>query len=147
MLPDHNQDKGAELALFSDHAEVDEYNVFTEPSTQKLFKRCFQLAHLKPGTYVTDIGCGSGVFTQLLHESNINAVGLDLSYPLLALGRHKYPGANFLVGDAEYLPFPTGEIDGVLLSGIIHHLPDPSHCAREIFRILKPGAAFIRIRS
>lgn len=139
----YRQNKIAELTFFSDHAKVDEYNVFTEASTRSLFNRCLQLTCLQPGTLVADIGCGSGVFTQLLHKNNINAIGLDLSHPLLAVGRHRYPGANFVVGDAEILPLPTGKIDGVLLSGIIHHLPDPSQCAKEVFRILKPGGAFI----
>ncbi|MGA3113207.1 MAG: class I SAM-dependent methyltransferase [Syntrophobacteraceae bacterium] len=143
MTTDYKQDKLAELAFFSGHAEVDEYNVFTESSTRKLFERCVQLARIKPATFVADIGCGSGVFSQLLLDSNVNAIGLDLSYPLLVLGRRKYPGASFVVGDAECLPLPTGKADGVLLSGIIHHLPEPSQCAREVFRILKPGGAFI----
>ena len=143
MTTSCKQDKLAELAFFSGHAAVDEYNVFTEPSTRKLFSRCTQLACLKPATFVADIGCGSGVFTQLLCESGVNAIGLDLSHPLLVLGRHKYPEVSFVVGDAECLPFPTGKIDAVLLSGIIHHLPEPMHCAREVFRILKPGGAFV----
>ena len=143
MNTDYKQDKLAELAFFSGHAEVDEYNVFTEPSTRRLFNRCMQLARLKPAISVADIGCGSGVFSQLLRESNVNAIGLDLSHPLLVLGRRKYPGASFVAGDAESLPFPTGKLDGVLLSGIIHHLPEPSQCAREVFRVLKPGGAFI----
>jgi ubiquinone/menaquinone biosynthesis C-methylase UbiE len=143
MTTDCKQDKLAELAFFSGHAAVDEYNVFTEPSTRKLFNRCMQLARLKPATSVADIGCGSGVFTQLLRERDVNAIGLDLSYPLLVLGRHKYPEVSFVVGDAERLPFPTGKMDAVLLSAIIHHLPEPSQCAREVFRILKPGGAFV----
>ncbi len=143
MTTDYKQDKRAELTFFSGHAAVDEYNVFTEPSTRKLFDRCVQLARIKPATFVADIGCGSGVFSQLLRESNVKAIGLDLSYPLLVVGRRKYPGASFVVGDAECLPLPTGKADGVLLSGIIHHLPEPSQCAREVFRILKPGGAFI----
>jgi len=40
MTTDYKQDKLAELAFFSGHAEVDEYNVFTESSTRKLFERC-----------------------------------------------------------------------------------------------------------
>ncbi|MFZ0930318.1 MAG: class I SAM-dependent methyltransferase, partial [Syntrophobacteraceae bacterium] len=143
MTTDYKQDKRAELTFFSGHAAVDEYNVFTEPSTRKLFDRCVQLARIKPATFVADIGCASGVFSQLLRESNVKAIGLDLSYPLLVVGRRKYPGASFVVGDAECLPLPTGKADGVLLSGIIHHLPEPSQCAREVFRILKPGGAFI----
>lgn len=145
MPPDHEQNKPAELAFFPDHAEVDEYNVSTEQATQKLFKRYFQLTHLKSGSIVADIGCGSGVFTQLLHESSVNAIGLDLSYPLLLLGRRKYPGTAFVLGDAEILPFSDSMLDGVMLSAVLHHLPDPSRRAREVFRVLKPGGAFVAL--
>jgi len=31
----------------------------------------------------------------------------------------------------------------VLLSGIVHHLPDPSRCAAEVFRVLRPGGSFV----
>ncbi len=143
MIMDHEQDKLAELTFFSGHAESDEYNVFTEPCTRKLFRRCLQLARLGPGAAVADIGCGSGVFSRLLRESNIKTVGLDLSHSLLAVGRCKDPELDLVAADAELLPFPSGSLDGVMLSGIIHHLPEPSRCAGEVFRVLKPGGAFV----
>ena len=31
----------------------------------------------------------------------------------------------------------------MLLSGIVHHLPDPSRCAAEVFRVLRPGGRFV----
>ena len=55
----------------------------------------------------------------------------------------RYPDLEFLEGDAEHLPFPSSSLDGVLLSGLVHHLPDPSRCAAEVFRVLKPGGAFV----
>ena len=70
-------------------------------------------------------------------------VGLDISPKLIALGRSRYPDLEFLEGDAEHLPFPSSSLDGVLLSGLVHHLPDPSRCAAEVFRVLKPGGAFV----
>jgi ubiquinone/menaquinone biosynthesis C-methylase UbiE len=62
---------------------------------------------------------------------------------LIALGRGKYPGVEFLEGDVEHLPFPDGSLDGVLLSGLVHHLPDPGRCAGEVFRVLKSGGSFV----
>ena len=98
---------------------------------------------LKPGARVADLGCGSGVFTDLLSRQGYRAVGLDLSPKLIALGRAKYPAVEFLEGDVEALPFPDESLDGVLLSGLVHHLPDPTRCAAEVFRVLKRGGSFV----
>ena len=141
---DHTtQDKHKEIAFFSDHARVDEYNVFTEDSSNGVVQRCLDLSGLKPGALVFDLGCGSGVFARLLQERGIRSVGLDISQPLAAVGRRKWPGLSFVVGDVEFLPVNSEMLDGVLLSGIIHHLPDPSRCAREVNRVLKPGGVFV----
>ena len=88
---------------------------------------------------MADLGCGSGVFTDLLRRQGCDAVGLDISPKLDRAGAAKYPGVDFLEGDVEHLPFPDASLDGVLLSGIVHHLPDPARCAAEAFRVLRPG--------
>src|SRR5262249_52489100 len=49
----------------------------------------------------------------------------------------------FIEGDVERLPFPPASFDGVLLSGIVHHLPDPARCAAEVFRILRSDGRFV----
>ena len=48
-----------------------------------------------------------------------------------------------LEGDAENLPFESGSLDGVLLSGLVHHFPDPRRLAAEVRRVLKPGGRFV----
>jgi ubiquinone/menaquinone biosynthesis C-methylase UbiE len=136
------QDKQKEIAFFDGHAAVDAYDVFTPESNLRLVTTCMRLAGLKPGARVADLGCGSGVFTELLSREGYRAVGLDLSPKLVALGRAKFPGVEFLEGDVEHLPFPDQSLDGVLLSGLVHHLPDPSRCAGEVYRVLKRGGAF-----
>jgi SAM-dependent methyltransferase len=70
-------------------------------------------------------------------------VGLDLSPKLIAAGRRLYPEIEFVEGDVEHLPFPPASLDGVLLSGIVHHLPDPARCAAEVFRVLRPGGRYV----
>jgi ubiquinone/menaquinone biosynthesis C-methylase UbiE len=137
------QDKQKEIAFFDGHAAADAYDVFTPESNIRLITTCMRLARARPGARIADLGCGSGVFTDLLRSLGYNAVGLDISPKLIALGRAKYPDLEFLEGDVEQLPFPDASVDGVLLSGLLHHLPDPARCAGEVFRVLKPGGCFV----
>jgi ubiquinone/menaquinone biosynthesis C-methylase UbiE len=137
------QDKQKEIDFFDGHAAADSYDVFTPESSTRLIETCMRVAKLSRGARVADLGCGSGVFTDLLHRQGYDPIGLDISPKLIALGRAKYPKIEFLEGDVEQLPFSSASLDGVLLSGLVHHLPDPALCAAEVFRILKPGGSFV----
>ena len=136
------QDKAKEIAFFDAHAAADEYDVFTPEANTRLIDAVVRLGGFAPGARVADLGCGSGVFTELLRRRGYDAVGVDLSPKLVALGRAKYPGLELIEGDVEALPFADASLDGVLLSGLVHHLPDPSRCAAEVHRVLKPGGRF-----
>ena len=137
------QDKQKEIAFFDGHAAADSYDVFTPESNARLIATIMRLGRFAPGDRVADLGCGSGVFTDLLHRQGLVCTGLDLSPKLVALGRQKYPDVEFVEGDVEHLPFPSASLDGVLLSGLVHHLPDPSRCAAEVARVLKPGGRYV----
>ena len=137
------QDKQKEVAFFDGHAATDAYDVFTPETNVRLVTTCARLAGFRKGARVADLGCGSGVFTDLLNKQGYEAIGLDLSPKLIALARNKYPKVEFLEGDVEQLPFPDSSLDGVLLSGLVHHLPDPARCAGEVFRVLKSGGSFV----
>jgi len=137
------QDKGKEIAFFDGHAEGDDYNVFTPEANERLVEAFVRLSRLPPGARVADLGCGSGVFTELLRRKGYQSVGLDLSPKLVALGRRKYPGLELVEGDAENLPFENASFDGVLLSGLVHHFPDPRRLAAEVRRVLKAGGQFV----
>ena len=137
------QDKQKEVAFFDAHAAADEYDVFTPESSARLVDAFVRLSALTPGARVADLGCGSGAFTHLLARKGYACVGLDISPKLVELGRRKYPDVEFIEGDVEHLPFPDASLDGILLSGIVHHLPDPSGCAAEVFRVLRPGGRFV----
>jgi ubiquinone/menaquinone biosynthesis C-methylase UbiE len=137
------QDKLTEVAFFEQYAgSEEEYNAFTDESNERLLDACIRLAGFRPGARIVDLGCGSGIFTSLLKAKGFSSIGVDLSPGLLGRARGKYPGIDFIDGDVEALPFGDESFDGALLSGIVHHLPDPSSCAREVWRILKTNAAF-----
>ncbi len=143
MSVDSSQDKQKEITFFDSHAAEDSYDVFAPESSALLINTCVRLMGLKPGARVADLGCGSGVFSDLLQRAGYDCVGIDISPKLIALGKRNYPNVGFVEGDVERLPFPAGDFDGVLLSGLVHHFPDPSKCAAEVFRVLRPGGRFV----
>jgi len=143
MNVDGAQDKGKEIAFFDAHAESDEYDVFTPQANDALIAAFVRLSGLPAGARVADLGCGSGVFTELLRRRGYQSVGVDISPKLIALGRSKYPGLELIEGDAEHLPFESASLDGVLLSGLVHHFPDPRRLASEVARVLKSGGRFV----
>jgi ubiquinone/menaquinone biosynthesis C-methylase UbiE len=137
------QDKQKEIAFFDRHAASEAYDVFTPESNTRLVDAFVRLSGARPGARVADLGCGSGAFTALLRDAGYRVVGVDISPKLIALGQRKYPGLEFIEGDVEHLPFEAGSMDAVLLSGLVHHFPDPRRCAAEVFRVLHGGGRFM----
>src|SRR5579862_1302310 len=123
------QDKQKEIDFFDAHAASDGWDAFTPQANARLISAFVRLSSLPHGARVADLGCGSGVFTELLRRAGYAGVGLDISTKLVALGRSKYPGLDLLEGDAENLPLGNESFDGVLLSGLVHHFPDPRRLA------------------
>src|SRR5262245_58472364 len=136
------QDKQKEIAFFDRHAAADDYDVFAPEASERIVAAFVELTELKPAARVADLGCGSGTFSALLARAGYDCFGLDISARLLAVGRRKHPGIGFTAGDIEQLPFADASFDGVLLSGVVHHFPDPARCAAEVFRILRPDGRF-----
>lgn len=138
-----SQDKQKEIAFFDAHAAADDYDVFTPEANARIIAAFQRLTGLPAGARVADLGCGSGAFTERLRQAGYNATGIDISPKLIAVGKSKYPGLDLIEGDVEHLPFESGSFDGVMLSGLVHHFPDPARCAAETFRILRSGGRFM----
>jgi ubiquinone/menaquinone biosynthesis C-methylase UbiE len=137
------QNKQKEIAFFDGYAVDNAYDVFAPEASLRLIDQFTHLSVLAPGARVIDLGCGSGTFTHLLRKAGYDCVGLDISGKLIELGKRRHPGIEFLQGDIDHLPFADASFDGVLLSGVVHHFPDPSRCAAEVFRILRPHGRFV----
>jgi ubiquinone/menaquinone biosynthesis C-methylase UbiE len=145
MIAQPAQDKQKEISFFDAHAANDEYDVFTPQSNERLIGTVLRLLGLPRGASVADIGCGSGVLTNLLQGAGYSCIGLDISSKLILIGRQKYPGLELIEGDAENLPFENESLNGVLLSNLVHHFPDPRRLAAECRRVLKQAGRFVAI--
>jgi ubiquinone/menaquinone biosynthesis C-methylase UbiE len=79
MSTDSSQDKQKEITFFGSHAAEDLYDVFAPESSARLINTCVGLMGLKPGARVADLGCGSGVFSDLPQRAGYDCVGIDIS--------------------------------------------------------------------
>jgi len=110
--------------------------------------KTLQLARLKPGESVLDVGCGTGTLAikakKFLGPSS-HVQGMDASPEMIARAKKKALKASleieFVDGRAESLPFPDGKFDAALATLMLHHLAPKTRraCIAEIRRILKPG--------
>lgn len=100
----------------------------------------------EPFADVLDVGCGTGAVIELLHEKYPEAhyVGLDLTPNMIAVAQAKnLENVEFVVGDAEDLPFADESFDAVLSSNSFHHYPNPEKFFAGVRRVLRPGGRLI----
>lgn len=101
------------------------------------------LANVKQGDQVLEIGCGTGLFTRKFYSATkANITAIDISEDLLIEARKLLPEANFKVDDAMHLSFDDNTFEVVFGSSVLHHLEFDSSLS-EIFRVLKPGGRLI----
>ncbi|ABA59371.1 UbiE/COQ5 methyltransferase [Nitrosococcus oceani ATCC 19707] len=122
---------------------------------RKKFRReTLRHAQLSPGEQILDVGCGTGVLTQLAAEKSGpsgKVVGVDPSLPMISLARKKaaraQSQAEFKLGVVERLPFGNETFDVVLSSLMLHHLPAElkRQGLEEIHRVLKPGGRLLAV--
>lgn len=111
-----------------------------------------ELARVKPGDRVLDVGCGPGSLTltaQSYAGPGGKVYGIDASPEMIEAARKKAARAGsaviFEVGLIEDLAFPEASFDVVISRLAIHHLPDDLKRKgfSEILRVLKPGGRLL----
>lgn len=98
-----------------------------------------------PRPVVADVGAGTGMFSGALAAHTGRVVGIDPSPAMLreATRISTGDGVGYVAGDAAALPLADACVDLVLLSRVVHHLPDRRRCAREVARVLRPGGVAV----
>jgi ubiquinone/menaquinone biosynthesis C-methylase UbiE len=94
-----------------------------------------------------DLGCGRGVFTNLLKDRFHYVIASDFAVEAVRTAKSllQHNNLDFLVSDANYLPIKNAYFDMVIIKDFIHHLPEPATAMQEIHRILRRGGFLISI--
>ncbi len=95
-----------------------------------------------PAARALDIGCGAGRSTAALEPIARRVVGLDPVRGMLAHRRAVAPGASFVVGRAERLPFSARSFDIVTAAGALNYV-DLEAFLPELARVLDPTGVMV----
>ena len=87
---------------------------------------------------VLEVGCGTGHLTRWFSEQGLQAVGLDLSSPMLAEAV-RLGSPPCVRGNALGLPFRSKAFDLVAFITTLEFLPDPDRAFAEALRIARHG--------
>jgi ubiquinone/menaquinone biosynthesis C-methylase UbiE len=129
-------------------------NIVWHGSERHYREKTIDLAEIRSGEAVLDIGCGTGTLA-IAAKRRVGPAGrvcgLDASREMLARARKKATGAgaeiDFQMGSAGALPFPEATFDVVLSTTVFHCLSDRARdlCIREMARVLKPNGRFLLV--
>jgi SAM-dependent methyltransferase len=92
------------------------------------------------GGQVADVGCGPGYVTAYLHDTGVDAFGIDLAPEMVAIARRDYPHLRFDVGTMTELDLADDSVAGIVAFWSVIHVPD--HAVPGVFeefrRVLRP---------
>jgi demethylmenaquinone methyltransferase/2-methoxy-6-polyprenyl-1,4-benzoquinol methylase len=91
---------------------------------------------LPPGSRVLDLACGTGDLCRDTMSADMTAVGVDLSFGMLAHARTDAPLAQ---ADALALPFPARCFDGVVSGFALRNFVSLDPVLSELARLVRPG--------
>ena len=100
----------------------------------------------KPGMRVLDVATGTGLVAYQLAARGCEVVGLDQSVQMLDLARSRRAGRpplqgriEFVLGEAERLPFDSASFDALSFTYLLRYVDDPSATMTELARVVRPG--------
>ncbi len=107
-------------------------------------QECRDLGLMKQYGLGIDIGCGNGQNSTLLSKNTLDSVGLDASWTLLRMGKHKY--SHLIHADLQMIPLRGETFDLGACVAVLHHVigrETRQQAVAEIKRIMKPGGNLI----
>ncbi len=111
----------------------------------------FDMANLKEGDHVLDLGSGSGMdsfIAALKVGASGRIAGVDMTDEQLEKAEHlrkehQFDNVSFHKSYIENLPFPDKSFDAVISNGVINLVPNKEKVFAEISRVLKPGGRMV----
>src|SRR5215469_12080425 len=123
------------------NVSADAYLRFMGRYSEPLAAQFADLAGVRDGQRVLDVGCGPGALTaELVKRAGAGAVSaVEPSASFAAAARDRLPGVDIRQSAAEQLPFPDAGFDAALAQLVVHFMADPVTGLREMGRVTRPG--------
>jgi ubiquinone/menaquinone biosynthesis C-methylase UbiE len=114
------------------------------PGGVALTGRAVDLAGLRAGDRVLDVGCGEGDTVLLLREKfEMDAVGVDVSSKMIDRGKARHPELDLQRMEAHALAFDSRTFDAVFMECSLSVMRLQEDVCFEAYCMLKPGGKLI----
>lgn len=98
--------------------------------------------------HILDVGCGEGYYTSSLVTKNSFVVGVDIAINCLRRAKRNVEGADFVLCDANAMPFKGEAFDLVIAAQFLEHVTDPIFTVSTLRSLMKNnGFIFYEIPS
>jgi SAM-dependent methyltransferase len=127
--------------VVSFNVSAEAYLRFMGRYSEPLAAQFADLARVRDGQRVLDVGCGPGALTaELVNRAGADAVSaVEPSASFVAAARDRLPGVHIRQSVAEQLPFPDAGFDAALAQLVVHFMADPVTGLREMGRVTRTG--------
>ena len=138
-LQQHQIEHYTEEAVHYDHEISD--TIFWKSLVSNTIRSWADSQNRLGGT-ILEVGCGTGTTTIQLLQAGHSVVALDICFTTVKRALQKIESLNlqtkpdFLVTEAETLPFPDRSFRTAIFTGVLHHVSKPDQVVKEIGRIL-----------
>lgn len=95
------------------------------------------------GVRYLDAGCGAGMAAHMAYERGAKVYGLDAAENLLAIARERTPGATFVAGKLEALPYEDAMFDCVTGFNSFQYAANPVRALAEARRVVCSGGKIL----
>ena len=103
-----------------------------------------ELIDADKGSSVLDLGCGNGALTKTLQDKGYFVTGMDASKELLDIAKEKYPGIDFMQGDATDFTLPK-LVDVVFSNAVFHWInkDKQQNMLKCVYNVLNKNGQFV----
>ena len=136
LMPELNRDG---KSRFSDR--VDDYRKYRPHYQKDVIQALHQACGLRPDHVVADIGCGTGLSSEIFLQNGNPVIGVEPNRKMREAGEQflaGYENFRMVEGSAEHTSLPSASVD-IAFAGQAFHWFKVDATKAEFARILKPG--------
>jgi ubiquinone/menaquinone biosynthesis C-methylase UbiE len=127
--------------FFDERANIWDEICYHDPEKMdKILKIC----DIKQGEKIMDVGCGTGVLTKKLIETQATKiVGIDLSDKMIEVAKSNLMDDRVTFIADDFYNFVSEQFDCIIIYSAYPHFIEKAEFAEKMHELLKPGGRFI----